>query len=297
MMGILIILIIAAVLLAVSWRLASFVMAEGKRQTPEEAMAFQAEHYDVSFYEKLEKEDYTVPGHDGYLLHAELLKNPEKTDRYVILTHGYTDNRYGSLKYVPMYLRLGYNCIIYDLRGHGENGRTVTTYGILESKDLAEVVKDTRARYPELTQLGLHGESLGAATTVTYLRFQPEIDFAVSDCAFADLENILREGLRNAHMPGVLVDLAKIGIKIRYHYAMKDMRPVDALDENRIPILIIHGEADDLIRPHNAQDLYDRTRGKKELHLINGAGHAVSILTAPEEYEAYVSGFLRAIGK
>ena len=32
----------------------------------------------------------------------------------------------GSLKYVPMYLELGYNCIIYDLRGQlvRRNGTT-----------------------------------------------------------------------------------------------------------------------------------------------------------------------------
>ena len=39
--------------------LASFVMT-GKRQNIDEAMQWQTEHYDFSFYEKLEKTDYTI---------------------------------------------------------------------------------------------------------------------------------------------------------------------------------------------------------------------------------------------
>ena len=63
-------------------------------------------------YDETESEYYTVPSFDGYELHVELLANPDPTDRYVILTHGNTDNHIGCLKYVPMYMELGYNCIV-----------------------------------------------------------------------------------------------------------------------------------------------------------------------------------------
>ena len=148
--------------------LPSFVMT-GKRQTLDEAMAWQSDHYDTGFYTQMDKKQYTVRGSDGYLIHAELLPNPASCGRYVILSHGYTDNRIGSLKYARMYLDLGFSCILYDLRGHGENERTFTTYGIRESEDLKCLIEDTRARYPDVAVLGLHGESLGAATTLTAL--------------------------------------------------------------------------------------------------------------------------------
>ena len=119
---------------AASLGLAGFVMT-GSRQTLDEAFKWQSEHYDTSFYAPLEKEVYTVESYDGYILHAELLKNPVPTDDYMIISHGYTDNRMGALKYVSMYLDLGFNCIIYDLRGHGENKPTFTTYGIREGQD------------------------------------------------------------------------------------------------------------------------------------------------------------------
>lgn len=274
--------------------LPSFVMT-GKRQSLTEAFKWQTDHYDTSFYDRLEKMDYTVHGDDGYVLHTELLKNPAGTSKYIILSHGYTDNRMGSLKYVQMYLDLGYNCVIYDLRGHGENETAFTTYGIREGNDLKCIINDTLSRYSDLTQLGLHGESLGAATTITCLKYKPDISFAVADCGFSDIENVLKEGYRNAHVPVFLVDLADIGARIRYHYALKDMRPIDSLDDNTIPVLFIHGADDAFILPQNSEDMYNRTKGIREYHLISKAGHAESILTDPESYKQFVEDFLNSL--
>ncbi len=293
MKTVIIILAVTAVLgLAAAWFLAGFTMT-GKRQTLDEAMEWQSARYDTSFYRDIEKTDYTVTGDGGYILHAELLKNPHPTDQYMILSHGYTDNRIGSLKYARMYLDLGFNCIIYDLRGHGQNAPAFTSYGILEGKDLACLIEDTRERYPELSMLGLHGESLGAASTVTALKYRPGAGFVIADCGFSDIENVLREGYRNAHVPGFLFDLADLGARLRFHFSLKAMRPIDSLDENRIPILFIHGAEDRFILPVNSQDMYERTQGPKEIRLIPGAGHAESILTDPVSYRTTVSDFLR----
>ena len=77
--------------------------------------------------------------------------------------------------------------------------------------------------------MGLHGKSFGAATTITALKYHPAIDFVVADCGFYDIENVLRKGYKNANVPTFLVDIANIGTKLRYHYALKDMRPIDSL--------------------------------------------------------------------
>lgn len=288
---IIIVIVLLVLLIALTLWLPSFAMT-GNRQTLDEAMEWQKDHYDVSFYDSLEKTDYTVESFDGYVLHAEFLKNPEPSTKYVIISHGYTDNRNGALKYVPVYLELGYNCVIYDLRGHGENEPTFTTYGIREGQDLDCLIKDTRERYTGITELGLHGESLGAATTVTCLKYKPDIDFAVADCGFSDIENVLRSLYKSFHMPTILVDIADVGARIRYHYAIKDMRPIDSLDDNEIPVLFIHGADDDFIAPKNSEDMYKRTKGRTEFHTIPGATHANSVLTEPEMYRDIVKSFL-----
>ena len=274
--------------------LAHFVM-NGRRPTLEEAWEWQSARYDTSFYEGLQKTDYLVAGYDGYELHVELLTNPDPTDRYVILTHGNTNNHIGSLKYVRMYLDLGFNCIVYDMRGHGEDEPTYCTYGNLKGKDLVELIKDMRERYVKLTQLGLYGESLGASTTIEALAYAPEVDFVVSDCAFANVESVLRLQLSSRHAPEFLVSLANLGIRVLYGRSIYDMRPIDALDKNIVPILFIQGDADTMVPPQSARDLYERATGIRELHYVAGADHAESILVAPDEYRETVTAFLERV--
>lgn len=281
---------ICVFLLVASMLLAGFIMT-GRRKSLEGAFKWQSEHYDTSFYAPLQKTDYTVEGADGYVLHVQELANPEPSTKYVIISHGYMDNRNGALKYVPTYLDLGYNCVIYDLRGHGLNERTFTTYGVLEGQDLAALVKDVRARHADLTELGLHGESLGAGSTITALKYGPDVDFAVADCGFSDIENVLR-GAYGRFGAGFLVDLANLGAKLRFGYALSEMRPIDSLDNNTIPVLFIHGASDSFILPKNSQDMYDRTRGRKGICLIDGAEHARSVLTDPVAYEQAIADFL-----
>ena len=289
--AIIVVVIVIVLVCGLTMAVAHFVM-NGKRPTLQEAWEWQSARYDTSFYNDLEKTDYLVTGYEGYELHVQLLKNPEPTDRYVIFTHGNTDNHIGSLKYVQMYMGLGYNCIVYDMRGHGEDKPTFCTYGKLESKDLAELVKDTRKRYPELIQLGLHGESLGGSTTIEALALKPEIDFAVSDCAFANVESVVVQKFKTLHVPVFLVPLVNVGIRVLYGYSIYDMRPIDALDGNAVPILFMQGDADTTVPPQSARDLYERATGVRELHYIAGADHAESILVAPDEYRETVTAFL-----
>lgn len=283
---------VALIALLISMLAAKFMLTAGNRQTPDEALKWQSDHYDTSFYTNGERTAYTVESYDGYILHAELLKCPEESTKYIIISHGYTDNRIGSLKYAKMYLKLGFNCVIYDLRGHGENERTFTTYGIREGQDLSVMVKDTRSRYKDISVLGLHGESLGAASTMASMKYKPEVDFAVSDCGFSNILGVLKPAAKIFHAPAFLINFAEPGVRLRYHYSLNDMRPIDSLDDNTVPILFIHGSADTFILPRHSQDMFDRTKGIKEIHFIPGAEHAESMLREPVEYQRIVEGFL-----
>ena len=266
-----------------------------RRQSLEDALKWQSERYDISWYNELEVEDYTVTSYDGYVLHAQLLRNPAPSKRYVILSHGYTDNRFGSLKYARLYLELGFNCVLYDLRGHGQNAPTHCTYSLRERRDLCAMVDDARARWPEMSGLGLHGESLGAATTAAAMRYRPAVDFAVADCGFAEVASIMVNRIRQFHLPRFMFQLARLCAKLIYGCDFNDMRPIDALKDNRIPILFIHGEDDGFIPASHSEAMHRATAGKSELHLIPGAKHAASIFTDGEAYREYVESFIASL--
>lgn len=288
--------VLCVLFVALGFFLADYSM-KIRRQTLEQARKWQSEHYDISWYDTIKKQDYTVKSYDGYVLHVQKLFNSQPSDRYILISHGYTDNHIGSLKYSRMYLDLGFNVILYDLRGHGENEPTFCTYSIRERRDLEALIRDSRARYPEAKLFGIHGESLGSATSIAVLEYKPPIDFVVADCGFSEITTVMQGGLRGMHLPAWLVHWASVCAKVRFGYYYHQMRPIDSLADNRIPILFIHGDKDDFIIPAHSQKMQQATKGYSELHLIPGATHAASILTAPEDYKRYVQEFLRKIEK
>ncbi len=279
-------------LLLVSGFLTAKMIMTGKRQTLEEARAWQEAHYDLSWYDPLEKTDYTVRSYDGYILHAQFLKNPGGTDRYVLISHGYTDNRFGALKYARIYLEQGFNIIIYDLRGHGINEPAYCTYSVREGRDLLAMIRDSRERWPDAALFGLHGESLGAASSVAALKDNPPVDFVVADCGFSEILPILKRGAKSAHVPAFLVEIASVCAKIRCGCSFRQMRPIVSLENNTIPILFIHGAEDSFIPPEHSEKMKNATKGYAELRLIPGAGHAASVLTDPAAYRKHTADFL-----
>ncbi len=287
-----IIAVLTALLAAAGFLLAGYSMAGGRRQTLEEARTWQESHYDLSWYDPLEKADYTVSSFDGYVLHAQFLKNPGGADRCMLISHGYTDNRFGALKYAYMYLEQGFNIIIYDLRGHGQNRPDFCTYSVRERKDLLAMIEDSRKRYPHTVLFGIHGESLGAATSIAVLEEKPPVDFVVADCGFSDIVPVLKTGLKMMHLPEFLVYITSVCAKARFGYSFRRMRPIDSLKGNMIPILFIHGADDSFILPEHSERMKNATKGFAKLCLIPGAAHAVSILTNPVRYRETVSAFL-----
>ena len=289
-----VIVFLAFAAVCVGIKIADYAMT-GARQTHEEALKWQSEHYDTSWFDMDKLVNYTVSGYEGYELHVSYYPADTPSDKYVIISHGYTDNRFGNLKYMRLYLPLGYNIIIYDLRGHGENAPAATTYGIREAVDLMHVIDDTVNRYNPGV-LGLHGESLGAATTVTCLKYLPPVDFAVADCPFADIKNVLKKGLKDSPFSPVIIALGSFGAQLKYHVSFSDMTPVDAVTENKIPLLLMHGTADDFIVPENSQRIYDATKGPKKICFIENAGHAASVIVDLDKYNETLKGFLQETG-
>ena len=251
-------------------------------------------------FDSYSKTEYVIKGKDGYDLHAMFVDNASVrgTGKYVIICHGHTSNRYGSVKYLNSYIKLGFSCIIYDARMHGANAPSICTLGNIESEDLNFVIGDTRKRYPDIKVLGLHGESMGSSTVLSVVRFEPEIDFIVADCGFISCYDVLHDGYGNLHM-GFLAPVINLTGKILYHVDMKDTCALKCLQNNKYPVLFIHGSGDRLIKPYHSELLNDAARKNgayTELVMVEGAGHACSRYVAGfEKYTGFIKDFLDKI--
>ncbi|MHA6261187.1 alpha/beta hydrolase [Sporosarcina sp. CAU 1771] len=253
-----------------------------------------AKRFDQRWYDTVRKEDMWIKSSNGYLLRVVFLK-PLETKRTVIICHGVTENKINSVKYARLFERLGFNSVIYDHRRHGDSGGKTTSFGYYEKIDLKEIVTAIREIIGKDALLGIHGESMGAATTILYAgTFEDEADFHIVDCPFSDSSeqvlHILRKDtpLRNA----MVIRIGNLFMRMRDGYSLKHVSPREVVGNIKKPMLFIHSLEDDFILPYMTEELFEAKQGDKMLKLFPKGGHAKSYNDNPREYTKTVKEFL-----
>ncbi len=272
-------------------------LAMPKTFTLEEEKKWEQEKGLWGDFDSFERTPFTFQGKNGYVLRGEYVEMNPGSRKMVILTHGYTSNRYGSVKYLGVYRNLGFNAIIYDCRGHGENPRTACTVGNYEALDLLHLIEDVYERYGSDIELGLHGESMGSSTSLSVLKYLPRVKFVVADCGFANLYDLMGTLYRQRHV-GFLLKPVNLAMQMKYGFDMRDTSARDALKVNEVPICLIHGLDDTFISPDNSDILAASTCGYFEVHKVEGAEHArCRYVLGEEKYTQIVREFLENIEK
>ncbi len=271
-----------------------------EKHTFDEARTFQTaqEGLDFSTYDSWQKQDFTLQTSDGITLSGTLVKNPESTGKAVILAHGFSWNRFTSVKYANMFYKMGYNVVLYDHRYFGQSSGSETTVGLHEKHDLSAVIDYVREIFGKDAVVGLHGESLGGVTVLGVLGLRSDIDFVVADCPFSDTFHYYNElCTHTTHLPGFpIVNFANVRSKRLYAYNFCDVSPIKDVKGSRVPVCFIHGEEDRYILPHHSVDMFAvAEQNASELHLISGARHARSFLQNNQKYEEIVTSFVQKI--
>ncbi len=276
------------ILCAILSRMISFP----KKHTYEEAVEYEKTAGNWGDYDSFKKEPFILPSFDGYELHALFIPSDTPSKKFVIISHGWTYLKTGSVKYVNLFHSMGFNVITYDNRGHGENKKFPCSMGYRESKDLLLMIDHVTKKYgPEV--LGLHGESMGSAISAIALKEKPPVNFAILDCGYSDLKRLLKEIInKTARAPLFLYHGITLMSKLLHGFFIGQVCPIDSMKDNEIPICFIHGAADDFISPVHSERMNKACRGYSELHFIEGAGHAMSLDTSRKEYYDIVKRFI-----
>jgi alpha-beta hydrolase superfamily lysophospholipase len=220
--------------------------------------------------------DITLRTADGLNLSAWYVPALEANAPTVLLCHGFlTDTKWSMLRLVPWLHEAGYNVMLFDFRGHGGSDRRPTTIGPKEALDVQAALDWLEGEGVDGWMAGL-GMSMGAAALVNTAVQDTRLDALVLDSLFAEWENV--DYAREYPFPP---EWLVPGVP----------NPVDLMPHIHVPVFIIHGTADILVRVEHAHRLYDAANEPKALW-INDSGHAWSAWTYPEVYQEKVLSFL-----
>lgn len=181
----------------------------------------------------------------------------------------------------PRFAACGGNLAVVDYRGYGSSTGTPTLRGALrDAHAVVPAMQNVRA-----TRVIVMGRSLGSACAAElYARPHDAIDGFIWESGFVDLKGLIRR--RGLTPPARLPDA--------------DLADFDAgakLRRGDRPLLVLHGEGDDVIAPSEARDAFELAgAARKELVYIPGRGH--NDLSADGKYwdalESFVASTSRA---
>lgn len=234
---------------------------------------------------------------DGYTLIASRFMQPEHSDKWALVLHGYTGWKEEMYPFAAWYYQQGYNVIVPDLRCQGESEGDFIGMGYTDSFDCRLWLDQILSEDPN-AQIVLHGQSMGAATALMMSGMEDlpsNVKAVIADSSYTTGYAMFGEKMQEwFHLPPFpLEDTACLMLLLRGGYDLRKASPVNAVTHSKTPTLFIHGTEDEMIPVRMTYELYEAASCKKELMLIEGAGHAQAQDAAPAGYFTAIGDFCR----
>ena len=223
---------------------------------------------------------------------------PGADSTWAIFVHGRAATRAEVLRMLPAYQALGLPCLVISYRNDLgapviDDGRY--RLGSTEWRDLEDAVRyalDQGAR-----DVVLVGCSMGGGIVAEFLRrsaFRSNVRAAVLDAPALDWDAVLALAAKKRHLPAALTSLGKFFATQRSGIRWDDLVQVRHASEFATPMLILHGEADDVVPVEVSRRFAAARPDLVMLVTFAGAGHVESSNYDGARYARAIEDWLRS---
>ena len=234
-------------------------------------------------HEKIEIKSY-----DGLTLRGTYYEYaPDATVE--LLFHGYRGNAERDLcGGIERCFALGRSVIIIDQRAGGKSDGHIITFGIREHRDCLTWIDYAIERFGKDRKLVIGGVSMGAATVVMAAgeKLPDNVVCAMADCGYSSTEDILKKVIRQIKLPvWLMYPLIRLGGIVYGGFDVKKGSPMEAAKHATVPIVFLHGDADDFVPHDMSVKVHEVCVSPKKMVTIKGAGHGLAF---PVDRKGYV---------
>lgn len=170
--------------------------------------------------------------------------------------HGNAGNIIHRLENLAELYRVGISVFLFDYRGYGRSQGTPSEEGVYQDA-LAAAEYLVRSKRVKPERLVLFGRSLGAAVAAEVASRQKAAGL-ILESAFPSVESVAR-----AHY---------FGLPMHWFLGAR-FRLIDRLPKLSLPLLVIHGDQDEIIPIELGRQVFELAREPKSFYAVPGADH------------------------
>ena len=224
-------------------------------------------------------EDVAFAASDGVSLHGWFV--PGRSDLTLLWCHGNGGNISHRLENLLLvHNELGLNVFLFDYRGYGRSEGKPSEQGTYLDAEAALHYLDSRNDIHQDRTIYL-GSSLGGGVAVELAMLRSPYGL-ILESTFPSIRYMAR--LSFPILP------LHLFLQARYDSEAK----IGRIDT---PLLILHGDKDDLVPIQAGRRLFDAAKDPKEFHTIVGAGHNDTYLVGGKAYWDAMGSFIDRLGR
>ena len=206
---------------------------------------------------------------DGVKLYGWFLPAQGKAKGTVLFFHGNAENISTHIANVHWLPAQHYNVFLPDYRGYGGSEGSPSLKGVQD--DINSSMKYLLQRTDiDSERIVILAQSLGGASAIYNVAHSPyrsKIKALISESAFSDYRGITREKLGSFWLTWPLQWPLSFTID-------NDYSPLPVVNKiSPIPLLIIHGDKDNVVPLSHGQALFAAAEQPKEMWVVEGGGH------------------------
>lgn len=224
------------------------------------------------------------------------------TQGILVLLHGRSGRKEDLLPIAERFAAAGFKCAIPDLPAHGDNPFDSAHFATAPiERDIAEkVLADARVFFGDKqSPAGIWGISMGGAFAVRAASNSPDIWKAVVIVSsFDSLDGVVKDKL--AFLPKPIPAVLDVALgwmtRLRGGLALKEVHPDAWAKLVTAPVLVAHGDRDQVIALERGRQLFDALHSHdKSWLVVHGANHRNVLTTSAPLYASMSVWFIRHV--
>ena len=201
----------------------------------------------------------------------------------VFMLHGVRDSKLALLRSGRRMAAAGYRVVLVDARGHGRSSGDWLTYGVQESRDLVRVLDTLEREGLVAGPVFVFGVSYGAATAIQFAAIEPRVRAVVAVAPYREMTREITHYVRKLWwMPTWAISEEDVAQSIAQAGELAGFDPksadvVHAIQQTRVPVLLIHGQQDRQVPVSDSEQLHAAAASHSELLLLKWDGHFTAL--------------------